>query len=38
MIEAGITHFVLAAVLGDRPVQWLVEEIVEPVLAEVSPG
>ncbi len=38
MIEAGITHFVLAAVPGGRPVQWLVEEIVEPVLAEVSPG
>jgi alkanesulfonate monooxygenase SsuD/methylene tetrahydromethanopterin reductase-like flavin-dependent oxidoreductase (luciferase family) len=38
MVEAGMTHFVLAAVLGGRPVQWLAEEIVEPVLAEVSPG
>jgi len=38
MNEAGITHFVLAAALGGRPVQWLAEEIVEPVLAEVSPG
>jgi alkanesulfonate monooxygenase SsuD/methylene tetrahydromethanopterin reductase-like flavin-dependent oxidoreductase (luciferase family) len=36
MVDAGITHLVLAAVLGDRPVQWLADEIVEPVLAEVS--
>lgn len=35
MIEAGMTHIVLAALLGDRPVQWLADEIVEPVLAAV---
>jgi alkanesulfonate monooxygenase SsuD/methylene tetrahydromethanopterin reductase-like flavin-dependent oxidoreductase (luciferase family) len=33
MIDAGVTHIVLAAVLGSRPVQWLADEIVEPVRA-----
>jgi hypothetical protein len=28
---------VLAAVLGGRPVQWLADQIIEPVLAEVQP-
>jgi alkanesulfonate monooxygenase SsuD/methylene tetrahydromethanopterin reductase-like flavin-dependent oxidoreductase (luciferase family) len=37
MIEAGVTHIVLAAILGGRPVQWLADEIIEPVLAE-APG
>jgi hypothetical protein len=32
-IEAGITHLVLAPLLGDRPVRWLTDEIIEPVLA-----
>ena len=36
MIDAGVTHIVLAAVLGDRPVRWLADEIVAPVLAEVQ--
>ena len=35
MIGAGVTHIVLAAVLGGRPVQWLADQIIEPVLAEV---
>jgi alkanesulfonate monooxygenase SsuD/methylene tetrahydromethanopterin reductase-like flavin-dependent oxidoreductase (luciferase family) len=34
MIDAGVTHIVLAAVLAGRPVQWLADEIIEPVLAE----
>jgi alkanesulfonate monooxygenase SsuD/methylene tetrahydromethanopterin reductase-like flavin-dependent oxidoreductase (luciferase family) len=34
LIEAGATHFVLAPVLGGRPLQWLVDEVVAPVLAE----
>ena len=38
MVEAGVTHLVLAAVLGDRPVQWLVDEIIEPVRAEAKQG
>jgi hypothetical protein len=29
-IEAGVTHIVLAAVLGGRPLQWLADEIVVP--------
>jgi alkanesulfonate monooxygenase SsuD/methylene tetrahydromethanopterin reductase-like flavin-dependent oxidoreductase (luciferase family) len=36
MIEAGVAHIVLAAILGDRPVQWLADQIIEPVLAQVS--
>lgn len=32
LIDAGATHFVLAPVLGDRPLQWLVDNVVEPVL------
>jgi hypothetical protein len=35
MIDAGVTHLVLAAVPGRRPVEWPADEIVEPVLAEV---
>jgi alkanesulfonate monooxygenase SsuD/methylene tetrahydromethanopterin reductase-like flavin-dependent oxidoreductase (luciferase family) len=34
MIDAGVSHIVLAAVLGGRPLQWLADEIVAPVLAE----
>jgi alkanesulfonate monooxygenase SsuD/methylene tetrahydromethanopterin reductase-like flavin-dependent oxidoreductase (luciferase family) len=33
-IEAGVSHLVIAALLGDRPVRWLADEIVHPVLAE----
>ncbi|HEX9538043.1 MAG TPA: LLM class flavin-dependent oxidoreductase [Streptosporangiaceae bacterium] len=36
MIDAGVTHIVLAAVLSGRPVQWLADEIIEPVMAEVQ--
>jgi alkanesulfonate monooxygenase SsuD/methylene tetrahydromethanopterin reductase-like flavin-dependent oxidoreductase (luciferase family) len=36
MIDAGVTHIVLAALLGGRPVQWLADQIVEPVLAEAG--
>jgi hypothetical protein len=35
MIEAGVTHIVLAPVLAGRPLQWLVDEVVEPVLAQL---
>lgn len=35
MIDAGVTHIVLAAVLAGRPVRWLADEIIEPVLAKV---
>jgi alkanesulfonate monooxygenase SsuD/methylene tetrahydromethanopterin reductase-like flavin-dependent oxidoreductase (luciferase family) len=34
MIAAGVTHLVLAALLAGRPVQWLVDEIIEPVIEE----
>lgn len=33
LIDAGATHFVLAPMLGDRPLSWLVDNVVEPVLA-----
>jgi alkanesulfonate monooxygenase SsuD/methylene tetrahydromethanopterin reductase-like flavin-dependent oxidoreductase (luciferase family) len=36
MIDAGVTHIVLAAVLSGRPVQWLADEIIEPVMAEAQ--
>ncbi|HEX5290633.1 MAG TPA: LLM class flavin-dependent oxidoreductase [Streptosporangiaceae bacterium] len=35
MIEAGVTHLVLAPLLAGRPVRWLTDEVIEPVLAEV---
>ncbi|MCM3885502.1 LLM class flavin-dependent oxidoreductase [Frankia sp. R82] len=38
MIDAGVTHIVLGAVLGGRPVSWLVEHIIDPVLAEAKAG
>ena len=38
MIDAGVTHIVLAAVLAGRPVQWLADEIIEPVRAEAQRG
>jgi alkanesulfonate monooxygenase SsuD/methylene tetrahydromethanopterin reductase-like flavin-dependent oxidoreductase (luciferase family) len=37
MIEAGVTHLVLAPILAGRPVTWLTDEVIEPVLAEL-PG
>ena len=36
MIDAGVTHLVLAAILSGRPVQWLADEIIEPVIAEAQ--
>jgi alkanesulfonate monooxygenase SsuD/methylene tetrahydromethanopterin reductase-like flavin-dependent oxidoreductase (luciferase family) len=36
MIEAGVTHIVLAAVLAGRPLRWVADEIVEPVRAEAG--
>jgi alkanesulfonate monooxygenase SsuD/methylene tetrahydromethanopterin reductase-like flavin-dependent oxidoreductase (luciferase family) len=38
VIEAGVTHLVLAPVLAGRPVRWLAEEVIEPVLAQVPAG
>jgi alkanesulfonate monooxygenase SsuD/methylene tetrahydromethanopterin reductase-like flavin-dependent oxidoreductase (luciferase family) len=35
VIEAGVTHLVLAPVLAGRPVRWLTDEIIEPVLAQL---
>ena len=36
LIEAGATHLVLAPIPPYPPVQWLADEIIEPVLAELS--
>jgi alkanesulfonate monooxygenase SsuD/methylene tetrahydromethanopterin reductase-like flavin-dependent oxidoreductase (luciferase family) len=36
MIGAGVSHLVIAALLGGRPVQWLADEVVYPVLAEAG--
>jgi alkanesulfonate monooxygenase SsuD/methylene tetrahydromethanopterin reductase-like flavin-dependent oxidoreductase (luciferase family) len=38
LIHAGATHLVLAALPPIPPVQWLADEIVEPVLAQVRAG
>ena len=38
MIDAGVTHIVLAAVLAGHPVQWLADEVISPVLAEARRG
>ena len=38
MIEAGVTHLVLAAILNGRPVRWLADEIIEPVIAAAGHG
>jgi alkanesulfonate monooxygenase SsuD/methylene tetrahydromethanopterin reductase-like flavin-dependent oxidoreductase (luciferase family) len=37
MVDAGVTHLVLAAILGSRSLRWLADEIIEPVLAETQP-
>jgi alkanesulfonate monooxygenase SsuD/methylene tetrahydromethanopterin reductase-like flavin-dependent oxidoreductase (luciferase family) len=34
MVDAGVTHLVLAAILGSRSLRWVADEIVEPVMAE----
>jgi alkanesulfonate monooxygenase SsuD/methylene tetrahydromethanopterin reductase-like flavin-dependent oxidoreductase (luciferase family) len=36
MISTGVTHIVLAAILAGRPVQWLADEIIEPVIGEMQ--
>jgi hypothetical protein len=36
MISAGVTHIVLATVLAGRPVRWLADQIIEPVMAEAQ--
>ncbi|HTW10250.1 MAG TPA: LLM class flavin-dependent oxidoreductase, partial [Acidimicrobiales bacterium] len=36
LIEAGATHFVLAPDLGGRPLDWLAEVLVEPLLASAN--
>jgi alkanesulfonate monooxygenase SsuD/methylene tetrahydromethanopterin reductase-like flavin-dependent oxidoreductase (luciferase family) len=35
LIDAGVSHVVLAALPPIPPIRWLAEEIVEPVLAQV---
>jgi hypothetical protein len=35
VIKAGATHLVLAPVLAGRPVRWLTDEVIEPVLAQL---
>ena len=37
MIDAGVSHIVIAAILAGRPLRWVVDEIIEPVLAEARP-
>jgi alkanesulfonate monooxygenase SsuD/methylene tetrahydromethanopterin reductase-like flavin-dependent oxidoreductase (luciferase family) len=32
MIDAGVSHIVIAAILGGRPLHWVADEIIEPVL------
>ena len=36
MIGSGVTHIVLASVVSARSAQWLADEIIGPVLAELS--
>jgi alkanesulfonate monooxygenase SsuD/methylene tetrahydromethanopterin reductase-like flavin-dependent oxidoreductase (luciferase family) len=36
MVDAGVTHLVLAAILGSRSLRWLADEIIEPVMAEAQ--
>jgi alkanesulfonate monooxygenase SsuD/methylene tetrahydromethanopterin reductase-like flavin-dependent oxidoreductase (luciferase family) len=37
MVDAGVRHIVLAAILGNRPLRWVVDEIIEPVLEQAKP-
>lgn len=37
MISSGVSHVVLASAVSGRPTQWIADEIIEPVLAEM-PG
>jgi alkanesulfonate monooxygenase SsuD/methylene tetrahydromethanopterin reductase-like flavin-dependent oxidoreductase (luciferase family) len=36
MVDAGVRHLVIAPVLGGRPLQWIVDEVVEPVRAALG--
>jgi len=36
MADAGVTHLVLAVILGSRSLRWLADEIIEPVLAQTA--
>jgi alkanesulfonate monooxygenase SsuD/methylene tetrahydromethanopterin reductase-like flavin-dependent oxidoreductase (luciferase family) len=36
MVQAGVRHIVFAAVLDGRPLRWLIDEIVQPVRAEIG--
>ncbi|HCU96994.1 MAG TPA: LLM class flavin-dependent oxidoreductase [Actinobacteria bacterium] len=36
MIDAGVTHLVIAPVLAGRSPQWLADQIIEPVLEEAA--
>jgi alkanesulfonate monooxygenase SsuD/methylene tetrahydromethanopterin reductase-like flavin-dependent oxidoreductase (luciferase family) len=36
MVDAGVTHLVIAPVLGDRPLEWIVDEVIEPVRAALG--
>jgi alkanesulfonate monooxygenase SsuD/methylene tetrahydromethanopterin reductase-like flavin-dependent oxidoreductase (luciferase family) len=36
MIDAGVRHIVLAAVLGNRPLRWVVDEVIDPVLEQAK--
>lgn len=36
MISSGVAHIVLASAVSSRPTQWLADEIIGPVLAEVK--
>jgi alkanesulfonate monooxygenase SsuD/methylene tetrahydromethanopterin reductase-like flavin-dependent oxidoreductase (luciferase family) len=37
MIDAGVSHIVIGAILAGRPLHWVVDEIIEPVLDEAKP-
>ena len=36
MISSGVSHIVLGSAVTGRPTRWIAEEIIEPVLAEMS--
>lgn len=38
MINSGVTHIVLSSAVSGRPTQWIAQEVIEPVLVEVSGG
>jgi alkanesulfonate monooxygenase SsuD/methylene tetrahydromethanopterin reductase-like flavin-dependent oxidoreductase (luciferase family) len=36
MVDSGVTHIVIAPVLGGRPLQWIVDEVVNPVRVAIG--